>query len=162
LEQILEVRIHTDAHADHLNRSIQAKAFTVGQDIFFRQSAYEPGSRDGQTLLAHELSHVVQQREDIVQRKIGFELETAIPVSKYIRGEDEKELTPRTKDELSEQLAADSRALKTLAQINTGKTRVTGHTPFLIWADQWHATTDNAGERIGEASDANLEMVTHR
>jgi hypothetical protein len=155
------VRVHTDAHADYLNQSIRAKAFTMGQDIFFRQRAYEPGSRDGQTLLAHELSHVVQQRENIVQRKIGFELETAIPVSKYIPGEDNRELTPRAEDELREQLAADSHKLKTLAGIETGKTRVTGHTPFLTWADQWHATTDNAGDRIGEASDANLEMVTH-
>jgi hypothetical protein len=55
------VRVHTDAQADQLNRSIQAKAFTTGQDVFFRQGAYEPGSRGGQELIAHELAHVVQQ-----------------------------------------------------------------------------------------------------
>ena len=57
------VRVHTGAQADMLARSIQAKAFTTGQDVFFRQGAYEPGSRGGQELLAHELTHVVQQGE---------------------------------------------------------------------------------------------------
>ena len=55
------VRVHTDAQSDQLNRSIQAKAFTTGQDVFFRQGEYNPGSRGGQELIAHELTHVVQQ-----------------------------------------------------------------------------------------------------
>ena len=63
------VKVHTDAHSDQLNQSIQAKAFTTGQDIFFRQGAYEPGSRGGQELIAHELTHVVQQNGSAVQRK---------------------------------------------------------------------------------------------
>jgi hypothetical protein len=55
------VTIHTDSQSDQLNRSIQAKAFTTGQDIFFRQGAYQPSSQSGQELIAHELTHVVQQ-----------------------------------------------------------------------------------------------------
>lgn len=55
------VRVHTDTQSDQLNRSIQAKAFTTGQDIFFRQGAYQPGNQNGQELIAHELTHVVQQ-----------------------------------------------------------------------------------------------------
>jgi hypothetical protein len=55
------VRVHTDAQSDQMNRSIQAKAFTTKQDIFFRQGAYQPDSQKGQELLAHELTHVVQQ-----------------------------------------------------------------------------------------------------
>jgi hypothetical protein len=55
------VRVHTDANSDVLNRSISARAFTTGQDIFFKQGEYNPGSRGGQELLAHELTHVVQQ-----------------------------------------------------------------------------------------------------
>ena len=55
------VKVHTDDQADQLNRSIQARAFTTGQDVFFRQGEYNPGSRGGQELLAHELTHVVQQ-----------------------------------------------------------------------------------------------------
>ena len=55
------VRIHQGASADSLNRSLSAKAFTSGSDIFFRSGEYDPGSRQGQQLLAHELTHVVQQ-----------------------------------------------------------------------------------------------------
>jgi len=58
------VRVHTDGTSDQLNQSIQAKAFTTGQDVFFRQGAYEPGNRGGQELLAHELTHVVQQQKN--------------------------------------------------------------------------------------------------
>jgi Domain of unknown function (DUF4157)/HNH endonuclease len=61
------VRVHTDHQADQLNRSIQAKAFTTGQDVFFRQGAYEPGSRGGQELIAHELTHVIQQQGPGIQ-----------------------------------------------------------------------------------------------
>ena len=63
------VRVHTDTQSDQFNRSIQAKAFTTGQDIFFRQGAYQPGSQSGQELIAHELTHVVQQNGQSVQRK---------------------------------------------------------------------------------------------
>ncbi|MCT7992000.1 eCIS core domain-containing protein [Laspinema olomoucense] len=63
------VRVHTGAQADRLARSIQAKAFTTGQDVFFQQGAYQPGSAGGQELLAHELTHVVQQSGSNVQRK---------------------------------------------------------------------------------------------
>lgn len=55
------VRIHDNAQADRLNHSIQAKAFTTGQDIFFRKGAYQPSTHTGQKLLAHELTHTLQQ-----------------------------------------------------------------------------------------------------
>ncbi len=55
------VRVHTDARSDSLNQAIQAKAFTTGSDIFFRGGAYSPSTAGGQHLLAHELTHVVQQ-----------------------------------------------------------------------------------------------------
>ena len=55
------VKVHTDPKADALNRSLSAKAFTTGSDIFFSQGAYSPGSSSGKRLLAHELTHVVQQ-----------------------------------------------------------------------------------------------------
>ena len=55
------VKVHTDATADNLNRSLSAQAFTLGSDVFFSQGAYSPGTASGQQLLAHELTHVVQQ-----------------------------------------------------------------------------------------------------
>ncbi|TVQ51416.1 MAG: DUF4157 domain-containing protein [Spirulina sp. DLM2.Bin59] len=62
------VKVHTDSQADQLNQSIQAKAFTTGQDVFFRQGEYNPGSSSGQELIAHELTHVVQQQGAMVHR----------------------------------------------------------------------------------------------
>jgi len=57
-----DVRVHTDPLAAALARSVQARAFTTGADIFFAGDSYEPGSAQGRALLAHELAHVVQQR----------------------------------------------------------------------------------------------------
>jgi hypothetical protein len=55
------VKVHTDARADALTRSLRASAFTAGGDIFFRNGAYAPHTSSGRELLAHELTHVVQQ-----------------------------------------------------------------------------------------------------
>jgi hypothetical protein len=55
------VRVHTDDAADQLSQEFSAKAFTTGQDVFFRKGEYDPGSSGGDKLLAHELTHVVQQ-----------------------------------------------------------------------------------------------------
>jgi hypothetical protein len=63
------VRVHTGAESDTLNRAVQARAFTTGQDIFFGGSEYDPGSSGGKELLAHELTHVVQQNPHTAQRK---------------------------------------------------------------------------------------------
>ncbi len=63
------VRVHTDAQSNSLNESIQARAFTTGQDVFFRQGEYSPESNAGKELLAHELTHVVQQNGSAVQPK---------------------------------------------------------------------------------------------
>ncbi|WP_258040742.1 DUF4157 domain-containing protein [Pseudanabaena sp. BC1403] len=63
------VKVHTDSQSDRLNQSIQAKAFTTGKDVFFRQGAYEPSSKGGQELIAHELTHVLQQNGNSIQTK---------------------------------------------------------------------------------------------
>ena len=55
------VRVHTGAAADDLNRSMQSRAFTVGSNIFFARGEYQPGRLSGKHLLAHELTHTVQQ-----------------------------------------------------------------------------------------------------
>jgi hypothetical protein len=54
------VRVHTGTPAGELSRAIQARAFTHGRDIFFAPGRYEPTSRSGLALLAHEVTHVVQ------------------------------------------------------------------------------------------------------
>lgn len=63
------VRVHTDANAVQASRDIQAKAFTVGNNIAFSEGTYRPGTDEGRRLLAHELTHVVQQISTRVQCK---------------------------------------------------------------------------------------------
>lgn len=69
-----DVRIHTSGKANHLAKSVNAHAFTVGNDIAFADGQYSPGSQQGQKLMAHELTHTVQQTggEGAVQRKSDF------------------------------------------------------------------------------------------
>lgn len=55
------VRIHTGPLAEHLSRDLSAHAFTYGREIFFNAGEYRPETPDGRHLLAHELTHVVQQ-----------------------------------------------------------------------------------------------------
>ena len=55
------VRVHTGAQSKDLNDRIQAKAFTVGSDVYFRDGAPDASSSSGQQLLAHELTHTIQQ-----------------------------------------------------------------------------------------------------
>jgi hypothetical protein len=57
-----DVRVHTDPTADTLARSVSARAFTTGSDIYFASGQYQPGTAHGDRLIAHELTHVVQQR----------------------------------------------------------------------------------------------------
>jgi hypothetical protein len=57
-----DVRVHTDATSAALAQSVSAHAFATGSDVFFAPGQYRPGTRDGDQLLAHELTHVVQQR----------------------------------------------------------------------------------------------------
>ncbi len=86
------VRIHTDTKSDELNKSIQARAFTIGQDIFFRQGAYNPNSKQGQQLLAHELTHTIQQMNGL--KLLNNKQKTSTPQS----NEKEKEPTLQAKE----------------------------------------------------------------
>ncbi len=61
------VRIHDDSAASDSAEAVAANAYTVGEDVVFRSGQYDPGSEDGQRTLAHELTHVVQQRQGPVE-----------------------------------------------------------------------------------------------
>lgn len=61
------VKIHTDNNAAKLNKELGSKAFTTGSDIYFNQGKYKPDSQNGKQLLAHELTHTVQQGSSHVQ-----------------------------------------------------------------------------------------------
>ncbi|MFF9343899.1 MULTISPECIES: DUF4157 domain-containing protein [unclassified Streptomyces] len=73
-----DVRIHTDAAADASAKGIGAHAYTVGNNVVFQREAYDPASPRGRTTLAHELTHVIQQRSGPVE---GSEAPGGIRVS---------------------------------------------------------------------------------
>ncbi len=57
-----DVRVHNDSRAHESAQAVNAHAYTVGSDVVFQRDKYDPGSAEGKTMLAHELTHVVQQR----------------------------------------------------------------------------------------------------
>ncbi len=69
------VNIHTDTEAMQMNKELGAQAFTHGQDVYFNSGKFSPENTEGKRLLAHELTHVVQQGEGAIksrlQRTIG-------------------------------------------------------------------------------------------
>ena len=90
------VRVHDDAHAHELARSVNAQAFTIGANVVFGAGRYSPHTEGGKRLLAHELTHVVQQSSatrldpgshavgqtsSVVQRAVDSDASPGAPVS---------------------------------------------------------------------------------
>ena len=72
------VKIHDDPESHKLSKEINAQAFTQGNDVFFNAGKYDPATKQGQHLLAHELTHVVQQENgnsDRIQKDTASELD---------------------------------------------------------------------------------------
>jgi hypothetical protein len=68
------VRVHADSHAADLSARLCARAFTVGNDVYFGQGEYQPQTQQGRFLIAHELTHVAQQRQGVqVEGGVGRE-----------------------------------------------------------------------------------------
>jgi hypothetical protein len=92
---LADVRIHTDGEAARLNRSVSARAFTTGKDIFFGAGEYSPDTAAGRTVLAHEIAHTQQggtsaqrihRRWDINQKDIDWGRGTAVrtPTQRFV------------------------------------------------------------------------------
>ena len=82
-----QVHVHSDANADKLSQQLGAKAFTSRNDVFFREGAYQPGSDSGRGLIAHELTHVVQQGAARVCRKAAETEQTAAKSKEEVQKE---------------------------------------------------------------------------
>ena len=65
------VNIHNDSEAAQMSQNIGAQAFTHGNDVYFNDGKYNPGSKEGKHLLAHELTHTIQQKgsKEIINKK---------------------------------------------------------------------------------------------
>ncbi|MXV49680.1 DUF4157 domain-containing protein [Pedobacter sp. HMF7647] len=65
-----DVQIHNDYQSAQLSQSLNAKAFTTGSDIYFNSGQYQSNSSEGKKLLAHELTHTIQQGNNQLNKKI--------------------------------------------------------------------------------------------
>ncbi len=74
------VRVHTDSEATQLSQDLGAKAFTHGSDIYFNEGQYKPTSSEGKHLLAHELTHTVQQGATIQKKPLHITQHTTSPM----------------------------------------------------------------------------------
>ena len=102
-----DVRVHAGAEADALSQQLGAKAFTTGQDIFFRSGDYQPESEEGKKLLGHEMTHVVQQGGAAVSRQ-AVETEEKAPAGER---EAEEALDEAKAKAISDMSTANIRAL---------------------------------------------------
>jgi hypothetical protein len=91
-----QVRVHADGSANTLAASLNAHAFTVGHQVAFASGHYQPDSPEGQSLIAHELTHVLQQRQgldaDIQRAGIGaqgdrYEVEAEANAQRFLQGQ---------------------------------------------------------------------------
>src|SRR3954452_12646295 len=89
-----DVRVHKDAESDQLNQQVHAEAFTTGKDLFFRDGKYDPVADDGQKLLEHQLTHVVQQRD--------------APATSELRVSDPNEASEKQAEKTAEKVTAPS------------------------------------------------------
>lgn len=86
------VRVHSDPEAASLSNQLNARAFTYQNHVFFSSSQYQPGTSEGKQLLAHELTHTIQQGHS-VQRSPQISTTTTPPLVQRLFGID---LDPRS------------------------------------------------------------------
>jgi ankyrin repeat protein len=129
------VRIHADAGASESARSVNALAYTVGQDIVFRSGQFDPSSTVGRRLLAHELTHVVQSPAGDCSR-IGRQSP---------RNDDSESLNPRVQRLLRASETGDYEAVDRMTRdgilhrdIDVNAADQFGWTPLLLAADAGH------------------------
>jgi len=113
-EDFSKVRIHTGSEAARLNSQLNSKAFTFGNNIFFNKDQYNPQIVEGKRLLAHELTHVSQQRsiQPKIQRQQEDAIEFGIGEGEFIKAGQES-AQPSVQDYASEDVQVYKNRLKT-------------------------------------------------
>jgi hypothetical protein len=116
-----DVRVHTDSRAAQSADALAANAYTTGRDIYFAAGKYAPGSRDGQHLLAHELTHTVQQSQLSLARSSVGDLRLSQPGEPLER---EAEL-------IASRIGRDSASVSSAYPIPQGATTMFEFTPVI-------------------------------
>ena len=78
-----DIKIHTGSQAVQMSRELNAQAFTVGNDIYFNEGKYNPNSDSGKHLLAHELTHTIQQSSGIEKKVQRIPTQSGIEEGRY-------------------------------------------------------------------------------
>jgi hypothetical protein len=102
------VQVHREANAVQMNRELGAQAFTHGQDVYFGAGRYRPEAREGKRLLAHELAHVTQQKNELLVfrgKKTSFKMATGGLQQKNSKVEYRPIIVNKTRDSIIQKLS---------------------------------------------------------
>lgn len=147
------VRIHDDAEADKLAKGVNAVAFTTGADIFFRAGHFNPNTQSGLELLAHEVTHTVQQSQGRVGSGIdpdaGLEREAQVSGARLA-----STFTPTSFLKSSRRpVLAVPRRLAPLTPVHAAQRLAAGHTvQRSLWGDWWKTFQNKALEAAMEVA----------
>ena len=104
------VRVHTGSAADEAAQAVHARAFTVGSDVAFATGEWSPETAAGKRLLAHELTHVVQQTPLVARRKPLLQRETDASAEAEPQGGTEPAVSPEEASPAPEEPTAETPA----------------------------------------------------
>lgn len=148
------IRIHTGSNANRLASSLNARAFTHGRDIVFKDGQYRPGTKAGKKLLAHELVHTMQQGQagsPIIQRCEDDDKDKKKPVDKnkkvnekYIKKLNKWLESPAARERPSSYLIIVAEWYKNLKDDK-------GFDDFMELVREWESTTNRRCSLIGTA-----------
>ncbi len=142
-----DVRIHTDARAASSAERLDANAYTTGRDVYFAPGMYSPGSRDGKRLLAHELTHTLQQAN-------GAMLQASAPAGSVRIGAANDPLEYEA-ERVAEQAAAGDRVDMAISGDRSTAVQARGGVPAV------QRDPKSSGEELPPGSDQ-LELPTYR
>ncbi len=151
------VRLHTDNTAVQMNKDLGAQAFTQGSDIYFNSGKYDSSRTSGMHLLAHELTHVVQQgKSDTIQRQVS-----ASPAIK--EHGDVNQVPADVSRDCNIATAAPASEQKVPYSHNSSRLNSTTKTILNEFTREWHRRGANADVRIdGYASVEGGESLNWR
>jgi hypothetical protein len=145
-----DVRVHTGGAAHESARSVNAQAYTVGSDIVFQQDKFDPGSDSGRHMLAHELTHVVQQRNGPVDgTEAGGGIKLSDPSDRF-----EREASANADHVMSQPAPAPASPVQRCGDGPTGMTAQRDEGPAPEEGEQEEPAAQTYVQREGEEEEA--------
>jgi hypothetical protein len=159
------VRVHADGQADHLCRSIEAQAFTKGNDVYFASGQYAPGTANGDHLLAHELTHVVQQGAPAISRVWSLDPRKWGKTKEQIEEEKKKKFEATMDEKVAEQASGmysheDENLTKTNEEAGRLESDAGYLTDTVVGGGLGTYSSANTAAKIGEGKINNLGLDT--